>query len=70
MDKYNTDNSVFFVFFNLQELDKRELSLGYKIIPKPQPERYLRMNDSFTLRADLDSAVIQPQVCFELLFNL
>ncbi|XP_049439529.1 uncharacterized protein LOC125893087 isoform X1 [Epinephelus fuscoguttatus] len=44
-----------------QEMDKRELSRGYKIIQKPHPERSLKMQDRFILTADLDSADICPE---------
>nr|XP_033495582.1 uncharacterized protein LOC117265281 isoform X2 [Epinephelus lanceolatus] len=44
-----------------QEMDKRELSRGYKIIQKPHPEKSLKMRDRFILTADLDSADICPE---------
>ncbi|XP_049903278.1 uncharacterized protein LOC126392119 isoform X8 [Epinephelus moara] len=44
-----------------QEMDKRELSRGYKIIQKPHPEKSLKMRDRFILTADLESADICPE---------
>ncbi|KAL7394009.1 hypothetical protein ABVT39_019294 [Epinephelus coioides] len=44
-----------------EEMDKRELSYGYKIIRKPHPERSLKMRDRFILTADLDGADIYPK---------
>ncbi|XP_078027600.1 uncharacterized protein LOC117265274 isoform X8 [Epinephelus lanceolatus] len=44
-----------------EEMDKRELSYGYKIIRKPHPERSLKMQDRFILTADLDGADIYPK---------
>ncbi|KAL7393373.1 hypothetical protein ABVT39_009841 [Epinephelus coioides] len=44
-----------------QEMDKRELSRGYKIIQKPHPEKSLKMRDRFILTADLDNADICPE---------
>nr|XP_033495575.1 uncharacterized protein LOC117265273 isoform X13 [Epinephelus lanceolatus] len=45
-----------------EEMDKRELSYGYKIIRKPHPERSLKMQDRFILTADLDGADIYPKL--------
>ncbi|XP_077950883.1 uncharacterized protein LOC120811222 isoform X1 [Gasterosteus aculeatus] len=44
-----------------QELDKRMLSYGYKLIRKPHPEKSLKMKDCFILTADLEKAEISPE---------
>ncbi|KAM7383065.1 hypothetical protein PAMP_002748 [Pampus punctatissimus] len=44
-----------------QEMDKRESSYGYKVIRKPHPEKYLKMNDCFILTTNLDHAEIYPE---------
>ncbi|KAM7421387.1 hypothetical protein PAMA_015494 [Pampus argenteus] len=44
-----------------QEMDRRELSYGYKVIRKPHPEKSLKMNDCFILTTNLDRAEIYPE---------
>ncbi|XP_068425875.1 NACHT, LRR and PYD domains-containing protein 1b allele 5-like [Clinocottus analis] len=44
-----------------QEMDKREMSYGYKVIRKPHPERSLKIHDRFVLAADLEGAEINPK---------
>ncbi|XP_073341133.1 uncharacterized protein [Pagrus major] len=44
-----------------QELNRRQLSSGYKAIQKPNPEKSLKMGDRFILTADLDDAKIYPE---------
>ncbi|XP_068592430.1 uncharacterized protein [Cebidichthys violaceus] len=43
-----------------QELDKREISYGYKVIRKPNPEKSLKIKDRFILTAVLEGAEINP----------
>ncbi|XP_068591178.1 uncharacterized protein [Cebidichthys violaceus] len=44
-----------------QELDKRNESYGYRVIPKSHPEKSLKMNNSFILTTDLDGTEIYPE---------
>ncbi|XP_030251033.1 NACHT, LRR and PYD domains-containing protein 1b allele 2-like isoform X1 [Sparus aurata] len=44
-----------------QELNRRQLSSGYRAIQKPHPEKSLKMGDRFILTADLDDAKIYPE---------
>ncbi|XP_073341134.1 uncharacterized protein [Pagrus major] len=44
-----------------QELNRRQLSSGYKAIQKPNPEKSLKMGDRFILTADSDDAKIYPE---------
>ncbi|XP_070767739.1 NACHT, LRR and PYD domains-containing protein 1 homolog isoform X2 [Enoplosus armatus] len=44
-----------------QTVDKKEFSEGYKIIQKPRPDRYLKMQDGFILTADIDTAKVLPE---------
>ena len=43
-----------------QALDKRKK--GYKYIEKPRPNKSLKMRKGFSLKADVDTAKIQPKV--------
>ncbi|XP_039974219.1 uncharacterized protein LOC120784446 isoform X2 [Xiphias gladius] len=45
-----------------QTMDKRALSYGYKIIHKPHPEKSLKMQERFILKAELDGAEICPEM--------
>ncbi|XP_063341099.1 uncharacterized protein LOC134635626 [Pelmatolapia mariae] len=47
-----------------QGIDKEESSDGYKRIKKPHPDKYLQTERTFSLRADMETAEIQPQVQF------
>ncbi|XP_053182837.1 NACHT, LRR and PYD domains-containing protein 1 homolog [Scomber japonicus] len=42
-------------------VDKKKSSKGYKIIEKPRPDKYLKMQQGFALKADIDTAKISPQ---------
>nr|XP_024656504.1 uncharacterized protein LOC112432099 isoform X2 [Maylandia zebra] len=44
-----------------QGIDKEESSDGYKRIKKPHPDKYLQPERTFSLRADMETAEIQPQ---------
>ncbi|XP_063341100.1 uncharacterized protein LOC134635628 [Pelmatolapia mariae] len=44
-----------------QGIDKEESSDGYKRIKKPHPDKYLQTERTFSLRADMETAEIQPQ---------
>ncbi|XP_050928185.1 NACHT, LRR and PYD domains-containing protein 1b allele 5 isoform X2 [Lates calcarifer] len=44
-----------------QTIKNRALSSGYKSIPKPYPEKSLKMHDRFILTADVDSAEVYPE---------
>ncbi|KAI3361306.1 hypothetical protein L3Q82_013478 [Scortum barcoo] len=44
-----------------QTVDKMEFSKGYDIIRKPRPDKYLKMQNGFTLTADIDTAKILPE---------
>ncbi|XP_030250078.1 uncharacterized protein LOC115567528 isoform X3 [Sparus aurata] len=44
-----------------QELNRRQLSSGYRAIQKPHPEKSLKMGDRFILTADSDDAKIYPE---------
>uniref|UniRef100_G3PFF1 CARD domain-containing protein n=1 Tax=Gasterosteus aculeatus aculeatus TaxID=481459 RepID=G3PFF1_GASAC len=44
-----------------QEMDRRQISDGYKVIKKPQPNTSLKMNDRFILTAVLKGAEITPE---------
>ncbi|XP_025766934.1 uncharacterized protein LOC100692820 [Oreochromis niloticus] len=47
-----------------QGIDKEESSDGYKRIKKPHPDKHLQTERTFSLRADMETAEIQPQVQF------
>ncbi|XP_070822674.1 NACHT, LRR and PYD domains-containing protein 1 homolog isoform X2 [Chaetodon trifascialis] len=44
-----------------QAVDKKKFSDGYKIIQKPRPDKYLKMQQGFTLTANIDTASILPE---------
>ncbi|XP_013763580.1 uncharacterized protein LOC106456036 [Pundamilia nyererei] len=44
-----------------QIMDKKESSHGFKKIPKPHPDKYLQTERTFSLRADMETAEIQPK---------
>ncbi|MEQ2233038.1 hypothetical protein ILYODFUR_017652 [Ilyodon furcidens] len=44
-----------------QSVHKEESSFGYEVIRKPRPDKYLRMQQGFTLSAAIDTARVQPQ---------
>ncbi|XP_030606100.1 uncharacterized protein LOC115794631 [Archocentrus centrarchus] len=44
-----------------QRIDKDETSDGYKRLKKPHPDRYLQTEHAFSLRADMETAEIQPE---------
>ncbi|GLD53087.1 uncharacterized protein AKAME5_000587800 [Lates japonicus] len=44
-----------------QIVDKKESSYGYKVIIKPHPDKYLKMQQGFILTADMDTAKILPK---------
>ncbi|CAI5661642.1 unnamed protein product [Oreochromis niloticus] len=44
-----------------QGIDKEESSDGYKRIKKPHPDKHLQTERTFSLRADMETAEIQPQ---------
>ncbi|XP_047216763.1 NACHT, LRR and PYD domains-containing protein 1 homolog isoform X2 [Girardinichthys multiradiatus] len=44
-----------------QSVHKEESSSGYEVIKKPRPDKYLRMQQGFTLSAAIDTARVQPQ---------
>uniref|UniRef100_A0A096M180 Uncharacterized protein n=1 Tax=Poecilia formosa TaxID=48698 RepID=A0A096M180_POEFO len=43
-------------------MDRKESSYGYKVIQKPDPEKSLKMNDYFFLTSDLEAAEVSPKV--------
>lgn len=45
-------------------MDKKESSHGFKKIPKPHPDKYMQTERAFSLRADMETAEIQPKVQF------
>ncbi|XP_071325390.1 uncharacterized protein [Trachinotus anak] len=45
-----------------QTVDKKEISNQYKIITKPHPDKYLKMQQGFILTADINTAKILPKV--------
>ncbi|XP_030606346.1 uncharacterized protein LOC115794827 isoform X2 [Archocentrus centrarchus] len=44
-----------------QRINKDETSDGYKRLKKPHPDRYLQTERAFSLRADMETAEIQPE---------
>ncbi|XP_039475985.1 NACHT, LRR and PYD domains-containing protein 1 homolog isoform X2 [Oreochromis aureus] len=44
-----------------QRIDKEESSDGYKRIKKPHPDKYMQTERAFNLRANMDTAEIQPK---------
>ncbi|XP_030604842.1 uncharacterized protein LOC115793839 isoform X2 [Archocentrus centrarchus] len=44
-----------------QRIDKDETSDGYKRLKKPHPDGYLQTERAFSLRADMETAEIQPE---------
>ncbi|XP_030605462.1 uncharacterized protein LOC115794225 [Archocentrus centrarchus] len=44
-----------------QRINKDETSDGYKRLKKPHPDRYLQTEHAFSLRADMETAEIQPE---------
>ncbi|CAI5644602.1 unnamed protein product [Oreochromis niloticus] len=44
-----------------QIMDKKESSHGFKKIPKPHPDKYMQTERAFSLRADMETAEIQPK---------
>lgn len=50
-------------------MKNKALSMGYKMIQKPYPEKSLKMRERFILTADKDGAEIYPEVRFELFFS-
>ncbi|KAJ4945786.1 hypothetical protein JOQ06_023464 [Pogonophryne albipinna] len=50
----------------LQQIIKsKELSSGYKMIKKPNPQKSLKMGKYFTFKANMDSAEITPEGMYE-----
>lgn len=62
-----TINTLFLLFFFFQTVNMNEFSEGYKIIKKPHPDKYLKMQQGFNLTTDIDAARISPKVQFVLL---
>ncbi|KAM4568374.1 NACHT, LRR and PYD domains-containing protein 1 homolog isoform 2-T2 [Fundulus diaphanus] len=44
-----------------QSVHKEESSSGYEVIKKPRPDKYLRMQQGFTLKAAIETAKVQPK---------
>ncbi|XP_051812818.1 uncharacterized protein LOC110969670 isoform X2 [Acanthochromis polyacanthus] len=44
-----------------QTVDKKESSSGYEGIAKPRPDKHLKMQQGFSLTADIDTATITPE---------
>ncbi|CAK6958899.1 uncharacterized protein LOC121906043 isoform X4, partial [Scomber scombrus] len=42
-------------------MNKKKSSKGYKFIEKPHPDKYLKMEQEFVLKADIDTAKISPE---------
>ncbi|XP_062279142.1 uncharacterized protein LOC133983942 [Scomber scombrus] len=42
-------------------MNKKKSSKGYKFIEKPRPDKYLKMEQEFVLKADIDTAKISPE---------
>lgn len=57
-------NHECFAFF--QTVDKKEFREGYKTMLKSHPDKYLKMQQGFSLTADMDTAKILPKVRFAL----
>uniref|UniRef100_UPI0037E74FC4 uncharacterized protein n=1 Tax=Semicossyphus pulcher TaxID=241346 RepID=UPI0037E74FC4 len=45
-----------------QTVDKKEVKNGYKIIPKPRPDKHLKMQQGFSLSAGINTARIAPKI--------